>query len=145
MQRLINAWYRAAHTGPATGELIVALFPLAYAVTLGSGMMAHTRFAAILTVLLPMPVWVVLFLALAIGQVAAPFSGRYQVRRLVGYLGAVVWGSLAGLLFLMGVLITGYAVIPTAISTVQFVTPALASILIVVSLTLLWQESRYDA
>lgn len=139
MQRLLIKWQRACATGPAPLELFAAWMSFAYFLSFASGQMTLTRVSAMLAKVAPLWVWLLVFAALAIGQVAAMLRCDLRPRRAVAFAGLVVWSAITGALFITG-LYLGYSVLASAVSVIQFVTPALASLIILASLQLMWQE-----
>lgn len=144
MQRLLNAWVRSAHSGPATLELLAAWLSLAYLLSFASGQMGLTRVSRMLAEVAPIWAWLAVFAALTIGQVVAMLRGRRRERQLMAFAGLFVWSGITGMMIITG-LALGYSVPATLVSIIQFVTPALTSLVILASLSLLWQETNHAA
>jgi hypothetical protein len=140
MQRILNAWKRSAHSGPASLEIYLAGFSLLWAVMLLLPTMQHTNIANVMDNYVPLPVWSLGLFVLGIYEMWA-VPGSYRRRRAAAWVGGCVWSALAMLLFVFA-LEAHLSVLAALTSSLQFVSMAAGYTVALLSLTLIWPEHK---
>lgn len=143
MQRIVNAWSKAAHSGPASLEIFMAMYAIMWAILLQSPTMAGATVTKVLSGIQALSTWSLVLLTLGVVQIWAT-NGHYGRRRKMAFLGVMAWASLACLVFFYGRWDGGLSVLQAGTTTIQFAMMAIGYAIAILSLTLIWSGDRHD-